>query len=442
MACLRPFPRSRSRIPIIALGLAAAFGTGLAAEAARAQQPAPPSTLASDLLAYNVRMTVRVARLDNSARQAEAIARHYAGRMVSRRDGDVTLRVPSAQLEPTLQDLAALGAEQGRSVEVTNVTDEWIDAQAQLRSAVQARARLVAMGRLATEGVKEPIVLQREIARVDDEMASLRARIAGLEDQGSHAVIEVDLEPIQGTEAEPMVPFELPFPWLSRLGLEHLTNLQNAYAPPPPDQASYHLNDEGEVSLDLAFMRPADTNKLGGTSMTVAVGTHVRGMFETDPVGGAVGMDVSLGGGVDGGFLYELRMLVGPGVSIGPHVSIGAVTGAGLSGLTGNHIPFGVDLPVELFATSDITRYAQVRLWGRSSWVVASDARQDGAKHAPFGDELYAGASFILGEDSQGEDRERVGLVLGLMYGEMLGTRIGQLTVGYGGGFGDRQMSY
>jgi len=103
-------------------------------------------------------------------------------------------------------------------------------------------------------------------------------------------------------------------------------------------------------------------------------------------------------------------------------------------------VPFGVDLPIEVFVSTDLSAYAQVRLWGRSAWIAASENRQNGAEHAPFGDELMSGASFILGEDSASQDRERIGLALGLTYGELLGTRVYGLSVGFGGGFGDRRM--
>jgi len=176
--------------------------------------------------------------------------------------------------------------------------------------------------------------------------------------------------------------------------------------------------------------------------MAVAGVFRMRGVVEADPVGPAIGMDLRLGSGTDGGLLYDARIVAGPGVTIGEHVSIAALTGAGVSGLSGGHLPFGVDIPIEAFVATDLTRYAQVRLWGRSSWLLASDERQNGAEHAPFGDELMSGTSFIFAEDSSSDDRERIGLALGLSYGEQLGTRVLGISVGYGGGFGERRTDY
>lgn len=433
-----------------ALCVVSSFAMGLGAwqlgeQSASAQDAAAASAeavIAGDLLAYKARLTVSVTRADDSARKAELIVQRHGGRMVARQDDDLTVEVPRAHFDSVIRELSSLGAEVARSVEVTNVTEQWLDAQASLRSAEQARARLWGMGKLAADGVKDPILLHQEIARVDDEIASLRARIVGLQSQASHAVVELSLEGTEGEETETVSPFELPFPWLSHLGLSRLMDLQRSFEPPSPEEASYHLHDEGEVSVGLTFMRPSSPERLGDTAMTVAGAARVRGMFETDPIGPAIGMDMGLGSGLDGGLLYDLRMMVGPGVTIGRHVSVGVLTGAGISGLTGGHIPFGVDLPVEAFVATDVTQYAQVRLWGRSSWIAGSEERQNGAEHAPFGDEAYTGASFIFGEGSEGEDRERVGLSLGVWAGEMLGTGIGGVSIGYGGGFGDRRMSY
>jgi|GEM_PF-2826553 len=409
-------------------------GPGLAT----AQQPAPPATLAGDLLSYTAHLTVRVRRIDDAAMKAETIARQTAGRVVSRRDGELTLTVPVGRLDEALRQLAAMGVELRRGVEVDNLTTPWLDTQARLRTAEQSRARLEAMARLASEGVNDPILLQREIAQVEDDMASIRAAIHGIEAKGSNAVVQLHLEAAEGVEPDPAPRFELPFPWLSNLGLDRLMSLQHTWEPPRSDEAAYHLHDEAEVSLGLAFVRPSDADKWGGTSMTVAGALRMRGVVDADPMGPAFGMDLGLGSGLDGGFLYDLRMLMGPGVTMGRHVSVGALAGAGISGLTGEHIPFGVDVPVEIFVATDLTTYAQVRLWGRTSWIAACDARQNGADHAPFGDEVWAGVSFVLGEDGRGENRRRFGLALGFTYGEMLGTRFAGLSVGYGAGFGDR----
>ena len=428
-------------IPPVAGVLLLWLGAPVAATAQQpAQQPALPATPGGDLLSYTAHLTVRVRRIDDAAMQAEQIAQRLAGRIVSRRDGELTLTVPVGRLDEALRQLAAMGVELRRGVEVENVTSSWLDAQARLRTAEQSRARLAGMAGLAREGVKDPILLQREIARVEDDMASIRAAIHGIEMKGSNALVQLHIEGIEGVEPDPAPRFELPFPWLSKLGLDRLMSLQRTWEQPHPAEAAYHLHDEAEVSVGLAFARPSDADRWGGTSMTVAGALRMRGVVDADPMGPAFGMDLGLGSGLDGGFLYDLRMLVGPGVTMGRHVSVGALAGAGISGLTGDHIPFGVDLPVEVFLATDVTTYAQVRLWGRSSWIAACDARQNGADHAPFGDEVWTGVSFVLGEDGRGENRRRFGLAVGLTYGELLGTRFGGLSVGYGAGFGDRRM--
>ena len=395
---------------------------------------------AQEMLAYTASLRLRVQRSDDAFAQIERTVRQFGGRLVGRNDRSVTVLVPVDQRDSAMRAIATAGVELGRGVEVQNLTERWLDASAKLRSVRQSYERLVGMGRLARDGVKAPILLHQEIGASENAAVSLQAELLGIGEKVSSATITVAIEPVEAIESEPVPRFQLPFPWLDRIGLDRLMNLGRIDEPLAPSELRYKLVTEGEVGFGLSLMELAEPDKLGGTKMTIAGRMHARGVVDADPIGAAVGLDLGFGTGLDGGFGYELRGLAGPGFTLGKHVSIGALTGVGGSGLSGGHMPSALDIPVELFIASDVTRYAQLRIWGRNSWLIGSDARKSGSSHALFGDELWSGATMILGTDHGDESRERTGLLLGVTYAELLGTKALGLTIGYAGGFGDRRM--
>jgi hypothetical protein len=237
-----------------------------------------------------------------------------------------------------------------------------------------------------------------------------------------------------GVIVEELPAFQLPFPWLNEVGPDRLMSLSRTTE---QDELHGTIESSAQMEFRLEAMRAGNELMLGGNETALSAGLTMRGVGETNPVGFAAGMDWELGGGFSGGFLYDLRLLFGLGTAVGRFLSLGLVTGAGIGGVTGDHIPFGVELPVEAFAAFELGDYARATAWGRSGWILASDARQRGSDIAPFGDEFASGLSVLVGEPSGSYSPERTGLVLGGAYRELLGTHAVEVSLGFGASFLD-----
>ncbi|MGE0397862.1 MAG: caspase domain-containing protein [Kofleriaceae bacterium] len=123
---------------------------------------------------------------------------------------------------------------------------------------------------------------------------------------------------------------------------------------------------------------------VGGTSRHIH-GNPVVGMAENADL--SIGMTV----GDNTHFIYDMGVGIGPGVFLGPNLQIGATIGLGLGGITGGVADFAWKFPTELFAVLTITDEVRPVAYLRQTYLWSSDARQDGAPSALWGDEAEAG---------------------------------------------------
>lgn len=188
----------------------------------------------------------------------------------------------------------------------------------------------------------------------------------------------------------------------------------------------------GALELDARAMQREDETAASGLSETVTAGLGLRG-FGGRTLGIMAGIDARFGGGLQGGFAYDGGLLpVGVALRLGRVGVVGILAGVNLSGVTG-HVPFAVEYPIEARLELGLGRHLHLSGFGRASFITIADRRQNGAEHAPFGDELRAGVSLRLGRGGRRHQESwGNGIYVGALYGESLGTRELGLVLGYG----------
>jgi Domain of unknown function (DUF4349) len=119
----------------------------------------------------------------------------YIERYTSSSEGAVRIvgRVPAARLDSVMNDVASLGEERRRQTTGADVTDQYADLEARLRSTVALRDRLQQLlSRAAT--LDEVLNLEKQIARLQSEIDALQARIDQLKTQVELASLTVSLD--------------------------------------------------------------------------------------------------------------------------------------------------------------------------------------------------------------------------------------------------------
>ena len=107
----------------------------------------------------------------------------------------VELRVPAAQFDSTLADIRAAGGNvTAQKITGKDVTEEYIDLEARLRTQRALEAQLLEIMKGARE-VSDAISVQRELTNVRTEIERVEGRRRFLENQSSLSTISVTLQP-------------------------------------------------------------------------------------------------------------------------------------------------------------------------------------------------------------------------------------------------------
>jgi hypothetical protein len=186
--------RARSALLV---GVTAACGGGIKTVGST-ESVAP---VASTLDRMTVRTGEQVVVVDSptaAGRQVEHMvleAGGYVERSSGSSDGKVRIegRVPAAQLDSIMDSVAGLGKERRRHLTGADVTDQYSDLQARLRSNIALRDRLQQLlTRAAT--LDEVLTLEKQIARLQADIDALQARVDQLKSQAHLASLAVSLE--------------------------------------------------------------------------------------------------------------------------------------------------------------------------------------------------------------------------------------------------------
>ena len=131
---------------------------------------------------------------------ASLVAKSYDGFVVDSstagtkaKAGTLVIRVPSDSFDDAMSDLRGLGEEiERQDVTGTDVTDQFVDLEARLRSwQAQERVLLKLMAKANT--INETMQVQNELQRVRYEIESIQGQLRVLRDQTSLATISVSM---------------------------------------------------------------------------------------------------------------------------------------------------------------------------------------------------------------------------------------------------------
>jgi hypothetical protein len=100
-----------------------------------------------------------------------------------------TLRVPAARLDETISRIRSLGVVADESHHGEDVTDQVVDLEARLTNARNTEKRLAEVLRTRTGDLADVLAVEREIARVRDEIERLDGQRKTLEQRVSYGTV-------------------------------------------------------------------------------------------------------------------------------------------------------------------------------------------------------------------------------------------------------------
>jgi Domain of unknown function (DUF4349) len=183
---------------------AAAGGSAPAPQAAAAKiAPADLTALAGRDIVLTAELTVRVGDVAGAAHKAEQIASAAHGFVATEQittdpahpandSATLTLRVPAAAYDATIQTLTGLGTRISAQRTTQDVTDQVVDTTSRLSTARASIARVRTLLDRATS-LGQVISLESELSKREADLESLEQRLATLQHQVALATINVDL---------------------------------------------------------------------------------------------------------------------------------------------------------------------------------------------------------------------------------------------------------
>jgi hypothetical protein len=169
-----------------------------------ADQSVPAS---GDYLVREASIGVKVDSIEDAAQQVREIATEAGGSVISEQFGDsgyypmetditrfgtMTVSVPSAELDATMERLADLGEVRTRSSNAYDVQDEYVDVEARAATLEASIERMRAlMDR--TEDIKQIVELETALSARQADLDSLRARLNSLDQRIAMSPVQVSL---------------------------------------------------------------------------------------------------------------------------------------------------------------------------------------------------------------------------------------------------------
>ncbi|MFO0679642.1 MAG: DUF4349 domain-containing protein [Polyangiaceae bacterium] len=223
-----PLPAQAPIPPVVgAVAGAAQVGDGsprgvvstLAPSDAPREKPADGS-----MIVYTANVTLAVYQVQAGLEAVEARTRDLGGYLARKTDTSVTVRIPRDRFRDALAAVEKIGDVVHRQIDAEDVSSEYVDLEARARNARVTRDRLEEL--LKKAAVKEAIEIQRELAKVTEELERLEGQMKLLRSKFAYATLTVSFS-ARAVTGPARTQIQLPFPWLSELGLGRLLDLSH-----------------------------------------------------------------------------------------------------------------------------------------------------------------------------------------------------------------------
>lgn len=149
------------------------------------------------MLIWRASVDLEVSSVSNAVVAVSDVATALGGYIENQSDrgeesASLTLRVPVDTLTTSMEALDAIGEVTRKSVSSKDVTEQYVDTDARLKTKIALRDRLRNLLDKA-EDVEDILAIEKELGRVQGDIDSMQARLKTLKGQVDFATIEVSI---------------------------------------------------------------------------------------------------------------------------------------------------------------------------------------------------------------------------------------------------------
>ncbi len=186
-----PEPASRGKLPVFA-----ERATSPAGDELKAPENVGP------MIVETASLTILATNYDEASGSIEKLAATHGGYVEkldakaqtgNARELSASLRIPTKQLNGYLADVRKLGHVEEETRSNEEVSDQYVDLQARLKSARATEQRLIELLWTRTGKLQDVLEAERELARVRGEIESMQGQSALLVHRVNYATVDVNL---------------------------------------------------------------------------------------------------------------------------------------------------------------------------------------------------------------------------------------------------------
>ncbi len=181
---------------------------------ADASAPDPANKPAARVVIYTAGIRLAVQDVRQTLDSVRGFANAAGGYMQEIDNGSITVRVPAAKFDATIDQIAKLGEVTDRQIKANDITEELHDLNLRLDNAVQVRQRLVALLD-KSQKMEDTLAIEKEMARLSETIEMLKGKIRFYESQAAMSTIKVL---VNSPLPQKDLVEQIPFAWVRALG--------------------------------------------------------------------------------------------------------------------------------------------------------------------------------------------------------------------------------
>ena len=187
---------------VVVPGIANSGGAGPAAGGGLSSVGSLPPIGPDIVKTAGISIEVEKGGFETAFNAATTIAGRYGGyvqdssmRGIKAKSGQLTIRVPASAFDQAMNDLRGLGSVEGQSISGQDVTSQFVDLDARLRTWEAQEAVLLRLMRRATS-IESTLRVQNQLQDVQFRIEQIKGQLRLLENQTSLATIDVSLREV------------------------------------------------------------------------------------------------------------------------------------------------------------------------------------------------------------------------------------------------------
>ena len=142
---------------------------------------------------YSANLTLRSNLPDSINPQLEHLTEKYDGYISHLNTTETTIRIKSEYFETVVEEIEKLGKITRKDISGNDVTEKYWDAKIRLDNALETRKRYLELLKMA-QNVEEAILVERELARITQDIDLLKGLINKLDNLEDFATITISIK--------------------------------------------------------------------------------------------------------------------------------------------------------------------------------------------------------------------------------------------------------